>query len=504
MKVKHILGIIFIVLLVAVLCISIYQTVSSDKSINDKYAYTGLISDYGYVDYAKEAKFDYEKDPELETMGLFWLTWDENTKTLKRVHADTTEGAKLIDTSKPTLIMVHGMQVDIGRYNVIDFNLTTLAASPSELGLDLDYVPMMYLWLKNGWNIGEYHYDKFASNLSPAAIEEKVWSTSTEDGVKYQKKDGSWSDSLPFTVAEYFVGDYLRAMNLLPSTMGEQEIRVAGHSMGGQVTAAGLFLLSQMVEDGQLQNKCMPDRYAMMDTYFGASVSTGSTQVKVGVSNFNVRWSGKPLYENDTGAAMVECIRILANEYNVACEYYVNSKSFLKMAMDKHNIAFRELCAYTLIQPSWESYGNGYNELINGHNGNMEWYLCSIVSKSIKTADGKSAPSASLSTEKLREMKGKQYKLVGGMNTVTASDDVMRQVYYVKYNLNGGVFGLGSLYPEYFDMAVDTDLKIVKPTRQGYVFVGFYDNPKFEGKAIQNINAANMEKTLYAKWEKQD
>ena len=73
--------------------------------------------------------------------------------------------------------------------------------------------------------------------------------------------------------------------------------------------------------------------------------------------------------------------------------------------------------------------------------------------------------------------------------------------YNIKYNLNGGTIADG-----------DTDIYTVQervtlktPTREGYKFIGWYDNAAFEGEAVNNIpKGSTGDKEFWAKWEKID
>ena len=69
--------------------------------------------------------------------------------------------------------------------------------------------------------------------------------------------------------------------------------------------------------------------------------------------------------------------------------------------------------------------------------------------------------------------------------------------YKIKYILNGGTIADG-----------DTDIYTVqqrvtleRPTREGYNFLGWYDNAAFEGEEVKNIpKGSTGDKTFYAKW----
>ena len=150
----------------------IYLTKNRTQEIFD----ACLSSDKGYIDYAKEVYLDTETYPDMAEMGLFWTKWDEETKTIIQVPADSEEGAALVNPNKPTLINVHGVLLD-GYEKQEKFRLNTKIANPEEFDIDANYVYLNYIWLREGWNVANYHYNRFASEINPSLIEAKYGQT---------------------------------------------------------------------------------------------------------------------------------------------------------------------------------------------------------------------------------------------------------------------------------------------------------------------------------------
>lgn len=466
-----------------------------------KVADTNLYSDNEYIDYAEEVYFDLEKYPDLTDTGLFWTKWDEETKSIIQIPADSEEGAALIDPNKPTLINVHGMLTD-GHYKQETFNLNKKIANPLEFDLDTEDVSMVYLWLREGWNVGNYHYNKFASEISPKVIEEKIWSIEGKSGVRYRHENGDYESHISeYCLAEHFAADYIRAMNYLPDTMGSKEIRFASHSMGGQLTTAGIFLLTELSNVGQLDKSKLPDRNTLLDPYFSTTKTIGSKVLYMGPENINIRWSDKKIVSNNTGITMLECLKDLEAN-GIALEYYTNDDSFLKLGMANLVEEFKTLTTYSIVYPNWS--GNGYSILTDGHNGVREWYLCSIIAPPVKDiTNGENSeeicPSASMATDKLKALKGTEYKIVDGTTTVNASDDTMIRTHSIYYVLNDGTNSINNV--DYYSILTQ-EITIYEPLlRDGYVFDGWYDNPEFKGDKITSIlTNKNKKITLYAKW----
>jgi hypothetical protein len=386
-----------------------------------------LYSENGYIDYANEVFLDVENYPDLKEMGLFWSEWDESKEQIVLTDSDTRAGADIVDPDKPTIIFVHGMLTD-GYYSQEKFFLNIGATDPSEFGLETERVSLIQLWLLEGWNVGVYHYNRFASESAPTPIESKIWSTEGPEGVRIRHEDNTVSHVTEYTVAEHFVADYLRAMNLLPDTMGDQEIRISAHSMGGELMAAGLFLLTELASVGQLDYNKLPNRYSMLDTYFCVNMKIGDEVVYMGPKDIKIRWTGKGLYRNNTGYTIMECLKDLEAN-GIAMDYYTHKESFLLVGMPEDILAsLKSLSTFALINPNYASYGKGFNVITSGHNGIRDWYYCSIRGNMVKYDDETSifrvATSAKTPTEVILAQKGMAFKLTTGYGSVNANDDV--------------------------------------------------------------------------------
>lgn len=73
-------------------------------------------------------------------------------------------------------------------------------------------------------------------------------------------------------------------------------------------------------------------------------------------------------------------------------------------------------------------------------------------------------------------------------------------VYNIIYHLNGGINHLNNP-----DKLYESELPftLFKPTRVGYIFVGWYITNEFEGEEIKIIDTLDGDLNLYAKWEKE-
>jgi hypothetical protein len=210
--------------------------------------------------------------------------------------------------------------------------------------------------------------------------------------------------------------------------MGNQEIRIAAHSMGGEVLTAGIFLLTELASCGQLDYNKLPNRYSMLDPYLSVNLNIGSKIAYMGPSDITIRWSGKGLYKNNTGYTIIECLKDLSAN-GIAIDFYTHKESTLMLGTPKDIAdALKELCVYSLINPSYSSYGKGYSLIANGHNGIRDWYYCSIRGDMVKYDNENSifrvAASAKTPTEVILAQKGMAFKMTSGYGSVHSNDDI--------------------------------------------------------------------------------
>ena len=456
-----------------------------------------LYSDNGYIDYADTVYFDAETYPELQEEGLFWTRWNSETEEIELVPADSTEGAALINPANPTIINVHGILMD-GYEKPERFLLNTKIANPSEFDLDTEDVSMLYLWIREGWNVGVFHYNRFAAESNVKNTEAKIWAVDGEAGIRfhYSASTKSETDISPYCLAEHFAAEYIRAANLI-NGFGQSEIRIAAHSMGGELSTASIFLLTELSKAGQLPESQLPDRFAMLDPYFSTYINAGASKLYMGPTGITIKWSGKTC--NDTNRLTIEAVKAIAAN-GIAIEYYTFAESFLSFGVLNIWEELRPIATYSLVNPNFQ--GEGYTVLIDGHNGVREWYLCSLLENGVPDISESEvtayAPSAAMSTAQLLAIKGNAYKLIAGDTTVNASDDACIRMYSVYYDLDGGANGAGNLA----SFTAEDNLTFAPASKTGFTFVGWYDNPEFAGEAITSISGSRKaDIKLYAKYE---
>ena len=102
---------------------------------------------------------------------------------------------------------------------------------------------------------------------------------------------------------------------------------------------------------------------------------------------------------------------------------------------------------------------------------------------------------------------GKTYKNAASVSKLTTKDGKTVKLYAqwkkvsytITYNLNGGKNN--SKNPAKYTVTTAT-IKLAKPTRKGYTFVGWYSDKSCKTKVTQIKKGSTGNKTLYAKWKK--
>lgn len=401
-----------------------------------------------YPDYKNDVYLEKGDDPDLNELGLFWCR-EVSPGVIEMVPADTAEGAAIVDSSKPTVINVHGMMTD-GYYRIEDYVFNNVIGSSEEFGYDGAVVPYdtlqtLWIWLDKGWNVGVYNWHRFVSEgVDFAAIEAKVWSTDGPANVRWRSSDGKYHDDpVEYSLAELFVGDYLRALELLDDDFGKEEIRFTAHSMGGELVSAAAFLLYEISEgeSAQISTDKLPDRMTMDDTFFGAYLQVGDNLFDISAKGLSVRWTGKDMPDDRTGRAVIEAIQYLAKK-GVAIEYYTYNSSFLNLAIPAEDRQILlDSSVYILADPNYVNpdYGE-YSLLTDGHVALRKYSQCSICRAYLggEMSDAeKVAYANALPTSELKKLVGKAFLMTGGASTLTTADDVFEEISHAEIMKKG-------------------------------------------------------------------
>jgi hypothetical protein len=400
--------------------------------------FAGCTKDEEMLAYAENVYLNTEKYEVLKTQGMYILEWDPVEKVMNEFKTDTEEAKDVYDSTKPTIIFVHGWMLEEGRYGRYKYILEDELLNESE-GVyveDLDNEGNLYttkLWLNEGWNVMCFHYNLFA-DVDNVTMEDSIYSA--ENGISFCYPDGSEqsrseNDATEYSISQFFAAEYIRTMANL-TVNGEKEIRIGCHSMGGVLTSCGVNILLALVEDGQIAENLLPDRIAYLDTFCGFFYFLKPS--------FNtIDWSGEKIgYIEDKNGdyvfvdnAYVKYDSTISEHRNVT-RYKLISKSmcfvnYIKN-IDSDGIAI-ELCllkggtvptlsgdnaildvmeyaATVVYNPAMLSFGDKFSK---GHNGVREWYFCSIASSVPTVGETATAISAASTIDEIKAKKGKVY-----------------------------------------------------------------------------------------------
>lgn len=428
--------------------ILIFAFVACDNNVvpafNNNLYYVDNICAETYTDYADAVQFDYDTHPELEDNGLFWTMYDESQGKVIGVNVNDTEqvqslGTALVDPSKPTIINIHGVQLNsyawTDSFSSIYYGNSTVLP-PADYGFE-DVVDMNKIWLDRGYNVMNYMYFRFADEfpmgkngiLSNKIIEAKMWSTDGPQKMAYRLSDGTFSHTynkqgalssssqypeLEYCLAEYFAGDYIRALDSVEG-LADNEIRITCHSMGNTLTLSGVTLLGELARVGQIDISYLPDRIAILDGYLGMPATGSVLDLPGANTDLHIRWSGKTLSDVGLTETYYECVKQLVLNYDMPIEYYIDANGFVVQPSGEWIEKIKEYCATAY-------YDLEFSGMINDHNAVRELYHASYTADNppldTTNADITAyAISAKSSVEDIKARRGFVYQMVDGKNS---------------------------------------------------------------------------------------
>ena len=475
----------------------------------------------------EKAFFDLEKHPDLADNGLFWIGYNNESDRLFRVSSDDVTtvksyGLSLYDPQKPTIINVHGIQLDSYYYDKDQYdgslygiyNADADMLDAEAFGYQSDSVNLLKLFLDNGFNVMTFDYYRFADEpigetipdgeenkgfgvSSNKAIEAKCWSTAGVQKMRYRKKDGTWSHSydadgnvvyynafvdssgklngtesgaeeLPYCLAEYFAAYWLRALDYYDIT--QNEVRFAGHSMGGSCITATAALLMDLVSEGEVSNKVLPHRLALEDPFMGVASDVDAMGKTFSNPGLEVHWRGETVYENVTGKEFYQSVKKLVERHDVAIECYFSDTAVPQFLGNEYFARLNKYMSITKYNITAVSSGRVYN-------GVRECYLGSVADIAPCTSDkyNDKVIFASSSIDDIKSARGKMFILSDDNGTGKSNDDTYLSGCPVAVvSANGTLGKVFSTHP--FDVASGTVITATaKPSSNSITFVGWYD-----------------------------
>ncbi len=176
---------------------------------------------------------------------------------------------------------------------------------------EAQYMPFADRWRAAGYNVATFLWGPF-SRFDPATGQNNVW-TASPDLMRWINRDGDIVKDNPsdHSVAEIYAACYYDFLST--HRFRGDELIIAGHSLGGQMSIAISNILLQYYKAGSIGAEFLPDRVALLDPYI-----TGMS-----VPNATISWSGMAMTEGINRVAAETAAQLL--EYGIPVEFYRTS-----------------------------------------------------------------------------------------------------------------------------------------------------------------------------------
>lgn len=194
--------------------------------------------------------------------------------------------------NRPTAIVFNG----VTEYNRKEgVNLDSELYNSSVIGNSITLQKTSYLWSRQGWNIGVFHYENFADDTA-TNVTNKVFNSTT---MTYVNESGNTITTTPdFNLTEAFIATYLKQCSDegLKNSGGKylQEVRFIGNGVGATLAISCAEYLDYLYENGAVGVGYLPDRIDVIDPYFSndgvATVVDFYEQTTIGSAlNYNAK-----------------------------------------------------------------------------------------------------------------------------------------------------------------------------------------------------------------------
>lgn len=206
--------------------------------------------------------FDFDIPTDIAEYGLSieWIDSNGNATTFRK--------------NRPTAIVFGG----VTDYNVKEgINLDSTIYTASVINSSITLQKTSYLWNRQGFNIGVFHYENFADDTNENVVK-KIFNASS---MTYINKEGNTNLTAPnFNLTEAFISAWLKVASSddLAYSGGKyiQEVRFIGNGVGAVLALSAAEYLDYLYENGAVGVGYLADRIDLIDPYFS---NTGSATV---------------------------------------------------------------------------------------------------------------------------------------------------------------------------------------------------------------------------------
>lgn len=318
-----------------------------------------------------------------------------------------TEADKVnIDPNKPTLVYTHGMKYDLGYRR---------RSGISDLGDWSDY------------NIVAFEWGPYSDTLNFDEIENGEWSTDVPIRYGYADENGDRAEAFDtdpkFCVAEIY-GIYYNYL-VTHYNLGT-DIVFAGHSMGGQLTAAVAYYLLTAMKAGALPKKYMPNRFFMLDPFLSEWT----------VRRENVSWTGERI--GSSGAMTIKVAKALY-EYGIPLCYILTG--LVNTTIGNLSVPMELATAQVVVDSSFLK-GNLIENGADMHQLAIDWFYTSIDYNMYDKSTGFTNYALGAATPYfyLMDMMGGTYRMEKNLTEELLDDEHLQYSTTKKAKVNGFAF----------------------------------------------------------------
>lgn len=283
---------------------SITRAAAAQMYLHAKDAYQWPVSDFEHLD-----------------VSIYWVT-----KNDKYCPADQSKSAKIpgcenasayFDPKKPTVIFFHGWE-PFSTYYVSRFDFYTTYPDSNGETKDID---LGKIWRDKGWNVGVFYWNQISDTNTPAQAAAKIWSTKTTQAMDWEQyfPAGKYAPAYTTSVnACSQISDYCKPVgelafeayvNAMKNYQGN-DIRLVGHSLGGQLVINVTHKIAKNVAAGNLSPRLLPRQMVLLDPFF-----TLGGNSYLAAKNVNI----------DNQALADQYVDDIANKYGITVSEFLSS-----------------------------------------------------------------------------------------------------------------------------------------------------------------------------------
>lgn len=316
----------------------------------------------------KDGPYPWNQAPIWQTLdvGLYWVTNNN-----QYCPADQNQSARMpgcenaFNPNKPTVIFFHGWEPLSTRTQTrFDF-YTSYYTGQGWQTRDID---LGKIWRDKGWNVGIFYWNQISDTTYPSQAAAKIWSTKTSQAMYWKKYNPNTSNSY-YRVEDVDacqnrhsadckpVGElaYEAYVNAMKDYQGNN-IRLIGHSLGGQLVIDVTHKIAENVAAGKLSPHLLPRQMVLLDPFFTPS---GNTYLNaLGINNQMLA----DQYVDD-----------IANQYGIAVSEFLSSD----ITAQQNWSTIENVAALTLYRPWFDPV---YRE-DEKHSVSWQIYLSSFADK---------------------------------------------------------------------------------------------------------------------------